>query len=177
METVNATSKASAIVSAAIDRTVANPDQGQQYLARPAGSSLVWVDSTNGKEVATLLKSLEWHNVTSEARAKRVGLGEGQYFWARLPEGVQGLEGIALVEELDEEQLKNIRVVKGHHGNLELQLEGLEPRPTNEVHIIVGNLSNFPAGEVTPESAGVVTWYPGRLTAASTLEQQVVKRA
>ena len=55
---------------------------------------------------------------------------------------MQGLEGIAFLSELSDEELKGVRVVKGHHGNLEFQLKGMEPRRTQEVHIIVGNLSD-----------------------------------
>ncbi|NDB93870.1 MAG: hypothetical protein EB165_04390 [Euryarchaeota archaeon] len=177
MESIHTVKGGREIVHAAIQNTLANPEQGADYLARPAGSSLVGVDCSNGWLIAEFLRSLDWHCVTYTAKEYGVRFGACEYFWASLPEEVQGLEGIALLSELSDEELKGVRVVKGHHGNLELQLEGLEARPTREVHIIVGNLGNFPAGEVTLESAGVVTWYPGRLTRPAYLDQEVVKRA
>lgn len=177
MEYVSTWANDQRIVHAAIQRTLSNPEQGEQYLARPAGSSLVGVDCSNGKEIAEFLKTLDWHCVTHTAKEYGVRFGACEYFWASLPEEVQGLEGIAFLSELSDKELQSVRVVKGHHGNLEFQLKGMEPRRTQEVHIIVGNLGNFPAGEVTPASAGVVTWYPGRLTRPTSLDQEVVKRA
>ena len=64
-------------------------------------------------------------------------------------EEVQGPRygSIAFLSELSDEELTlGVRVVKGHHGNLEFQLKEWSLDALREVHIIVGNLSDFPAG-------------------------------
>lgn len=165
------------IIVRALQATLSNPDQGEDYFSRPAGSSVERLDTQNGLDVAKWLESLDWQDVTDEATKLGVRFGGCRYFRAPVPEGYTGLEGVALLEELTDAELAQVKVVKGHHGQLELQLEGLAPRPTPVVHIIVGSIADFPNGKVTDETAGVVTWYPGRLTPPVDLGKATVKKA
>jgi hypothetical protein len=43
------------------------------------------------------------------------------------------------------------------------------------MHLIIGSYQDFPAGEVHEGSAGIITWYPGRLTAPIGLDKATVK--
>lgn len=149
--------------------------QGDTHFTRPAGSSLVGVDCTNGLDVAKWLETLDWAEVTDIAEELGVRFGMCRYFRATIPPDVTGFEGVALLEELDDEELTRVRVARGHHGNLELQLPNLKLRTTEMVHIILGNDREFPHGDVTLDTAVVVTWYPGRLTRQVSLGGATVK--
>jgi hypothetical protein len=162
-------------ISAALKNTLASEKQGEGYLARPAGSTVMGLDVSNGLDVAKWLEQLDWQDVTDEATEIGVRFGACRYFRAPIPAVYTGFEAIRLVEELDDADHPNVKLVKGHHGNFELQLEGLRPIMTHVVHIIIGNVADFPNGEVSDETAGVVTWYPGRLTAPVDIGKATVK--
>jgi len=164
---------ASSLVQLATARTL--DTKGASYLARPAGSSVDGLDVSDGNAVADFLAAHEWEDVTEEAAEGGTRYGKCRYFRAQISGDYTGQEGIALLSEISDEDLKNVRVVRGHHGNLELQLPGQAPRPTRVMHLIVGSYESFPDGEVTDASAGVVTWYPGRLTAPVGLDKATVK--
>lgn len=164
---------ASSLVQLAIARTLAT--KGAGYFARPAGSSVDGLDVADGAAVAAFLSSHDWEEVTEEAITLGTRFGKCLYFRAEIAEGFMGQEGVNLLGWIGPDDLPNVRVVRGHHGNLELQLPGQAPRPTKVVHIIVGSYESFPDGEVTDGTAGVVTWYPGRLTAPVNLEGATVK--
>ena len=164
---------ASSLVQLATARTL--DTKGAAYFARPAGSSVDGLNVADGEAVVDFLLSHEWEDVTEEAAALGVRFGACRYFRAQISGDYTGQEGIALLSEISDEDLKNVRVVRGHHGNLELQLPGQSPRPTRVIHLIVGSYESFPDGEVTDASAGVVTWYPGRLTAPVGLDKATVK--
>ena len=161
------------LISFAIARTLSQ--KGADYLARPAGSSVLGLDVSDGQAVAAFLSAHEWTEVTGEANVSGAAFGACRYFRAQITEGYFGQEGIATLGELSDADLAAVRIVRGHHGDLELQLPGQAPRPTKVVHMIVGSYESFPAGEVTDDTGGVVTWYPGRLTAPVGLDKATVK--
>ena len=164
---------ASSLIQLAIARTL--EVKGAGYFARPAGSSVDGLNVADGEGVAAFLSSHAWEDVTEEAITLGTRFGKCLYFRAEIAEGFVGQEGVSLLGCIGPDDLPNVRVVRGHHGNLELQLAGQAPRPTKVMHLIVGSLESFPSGEVTDASAGVVTWYPGRLTAPVNLEGATVK--
>lgn len=161
------------IVSNAIARTL--DVKGANYFARPAGSSVDGLDVSDGVAVSDFLLSHVWEEVTDEASAMGLRFGSCRYFRAEIAEGYTGREGIALVNELSDEDLANVRIVKGHHGNFEIQLSGAAPRSTQVMHLIIGSYESWPNGEVTSDTAGVVTWYPGRLKKPTDLTDATVK--
>lgn len=161
------------IIAAAIQGTIES--EGVEHLARPAGSSVVGLDTTDGLAVSKWLEALDWLDVTDEAGELGIRFGNCRYFRARIPPGFEGQENVVLLEELMDHELEHVRVARGHHGNLELQLQGMQPRTTDVVHIILGNGDDFPGGEVLLQTAIVVTWYPGRFTKAMNLDGTTVK--
>jgi hypothetical protein len=160
-------------ITNAIARTLNT--KGADYFARPAGSSVDGLDVSDGRAVANFLLAHGWEEVTEEASAMGVRFGACRYFRAEILAGYTGREGIALVGELSDDDLANVRIVKGHHGNFEIQLAGATPRPTQVMHLIIGSYESWPNGEVTSDTAGVVTWYPGRLTKQTDLTDATVK--
>jgi len=166
-------------VRAAIGRTV--EAKGVGHFARPAGSTLTGLDASDGEAVIDFLRARSYHNsgelgwedVTHEAQRAGSAFGRCRYYRAHLFGEVKGLERVALLSELSEEDLPNVRVVKGHHGGLELQLPGGAARPTDVLHIILGNPED-PALEPGDFSV-VYTWYPGRITPAVPLGKATVK--
>lgn len=163
------------ILAAAFEYTLG--DEGPSYFARPAGSSVEGLHVGDGEAVVAFLKQHNWTEVTDEAETLGVRFGGCRYYRATISAPYVGQEGIALASELTDDELAGARVVRGHHGKLELQLQGLKPRPTTVMHIIVGSASAFPHGDVTAKDAQVVTWYPGRLTASVDIGGATVKRA
>lgn len=163
------------IINIALKNTLSNPEQGEEYFARPAGSGIEGFDTSNGVDVAKWLEGLDWQDVTDEAVELGCRFGGCRYFRASIPAEYTGFDKVALLGELSDDELSNVRVVRGHHGNLELQLPGMEPRGTDIVHIIIGNVADFPNGEVSEDTAGVVTWYPGRLTPLADIGNATVK--
>ena len=161
-------------------RSLANTaaTKGEAHFARPAGSSLVGVNTMDGEAVYAFLLEAAltggFEEVTEEARATGCAFGRCRYFRATLPEGVIGLERIALLSELDEADLARVRVVKGHHGGLELQLPGGVARETRVVHVLVGDPASA-TNEVADDTAIVYTWYPGRLTPPVVIAGATVK--
>ena len=169
----------STLVRIAVDHTAVTNPKGVDYFARPAGSTLVGVDSTNGDEIVNFLGSLDWEEVTGYAESIGAKAGDCRYFRAGLPEGVAGREGIRLISDLDDEQLGEVRIRRGHHGNVEHYIAGLEPAATALAHIILYSREAKawpPMGEVTPATAAVATWYPGRLTPFVSTGDITVKR-
>jgi hypothetical protein len=157
---------------------VATATFGLNHLARPAGSKVGGLDTSDGLAVKDFLASHDWEEVTDEARTMGVAVGNCRYFRAEIAERYTGLEGICFLSELRDlspEDLANVRVVIGHHGELELQVSGMYPRVTRVMHLFVGDFTNYPHGEYNPETAGVASWYPGRLTAPVPLGNAVVK--
>ena len=169
----------SKLVRIALAHTAETSPKGVGYFARPAGSSLVGVDSTNGDEVVNFLSSLDWEDVTEYASEIGAAAGDCRYLRATLPKGVSGLEGVRLLSDLTDEQLTSVRLRRGHHGNVEHYIEGLEPQPTNVAHIILYSREAKawpPEGEVTEATAAVATWYPGRLTPFVNTPDITIKR-
>lgn len=156
------------IILAGIKNALGNPEQGPSYFERPAGSTLVGegLDTSIGVDVASFLKRLaeggDFSEVTDEVREMGSAFGQCRYFRAQIPEGLTGQEGVAQVKDLTDEELARVALVDGQHQK-ELQLSGQEPRPTNVLHIIVGNGGN-PMEAPNDETATVFTWYPGRIT-------------
>lgn len=160
------------VIAASIARTV--EVKGADYLARPAGSSVDGLDVSDGAAVADFLLSHRWEEVTIEAGHLGVRFGTCRYFRAEISADYVGQEGIALLSEVADEDLPNVRIVKGHHGTLELQWAGQAPRPTRVMHMIIGRYLEGD-GPVNPDNAGVFTWYPGRLTGPVGLDRATVK--
>jgi hypothetical protein len=171
------------LILAAIAATLKS--EGASYFERPAGSAVEYElpdgsrrgESLSGDNAATLLQGIAddggWTEVTDEANASGVAFGACRYFRAAVPAGFAAFEAVALVEELTEEELTRVRVVKGHHG-FELQDDGIEPRPTEQIHVCVGDPQD-PDLAPTAEHVAVFMWYPGRLTAAVALAGATVK--
>ena len=170
---------ASNLVRMAVAYTAETNPKGVGYFSRPAGSSLVGLDSSIGDEVVNFLASLAGEDVTEYASKVGSAVADCRYLRATLPEGVSGLEGVRLLSDLSDEQLGEVRVRRGHHGNVEHYIEGLEPQPTNVAHIILYSREAKawpPEGEVTEASAAVATWYPGRLTPFVNTPDITIKR-
>ena len=149
--------------------------KGEEHFARPAGSTLAGVNSSDGREVIEkILLALPWEEVTEEVARMGASFGKCRYFRAELPEGVIGQERIALLSELTPDDLARVRVVKGHHGKLEFQLPESATRAAKVVHMIVGDAIS-PTNEVALSSAIIYTWYPGRITPPVALESATVK--
>lgn len=148
------------LIQTALEHVLEN--KGVGYLERPAGSTWTGLP-TDGDTIHQVLFFLDWEEVTEQAQKDKVAFGKCRYFKAVLPDHIMGWEGVCLLSELSDEELEGVRVRRGHHGNLEHVMPG-EKRPTQVVHIVLGNELNFPNGEVNEDTATVVTWYPGRLT-------------
>jgi hypothetical protein len=161
------------LVSFAIAKTL--DTKGEGYFTRPAGSSVLGLDVSDGQAVMAFLSAHSWTEVTGEAVLTGAAFGSCRYFRAEIAEGYFGQEGIATLGELSDADLAAVRIVRGHHGDLELQLPGQAPRLTRIIHMILGSYESFPEGPVTTETAGVVTWYPGRLTAPVGIDKATVK--
>lgn len=167
------TTEIRSLLAAALDRTLAV--KGAGYLSRPAGSSVDNLDVSDGNAVADFLSTHDWEEVTDEAITLGVRFGACRYFRAEIAEGYVGQEGICLLSEVADEDLPKVRIVKGHHGTLEIQLAGQAPRPTQTMHLILASYEAWPNGEVNDATVGIVTWYPGRLTAPIGLDKATVK--
>jgi hypothetical protein len=161
------------ILMHAFENTLAG--KGMSFFGRPAGSTVEGLDVTNGEAVVAFLKEHNWVDATDVAEEMGVRYGQCLYYRAEITAPYRGLEGIALASELSDEELAGVRLVRGHHGELEFQMSGLKPRPTPWMHIIVGSLTDFPNGVVTRDDCQVLTWYPGRLTRAVDLGPATVK--
>ncbi len=149
------------IIINAIDATLAS--KGEDYFARPAGSG---IENLEGS-IPSFLSSLQWEENTEEVKAKGGAARNCRYFQATIPEAVVAFENVALLKELPEELLSQVRVRRGHHGNVEHYLPGMEPRRTTTVQIIVCAATTTswpPTEEATEADCQVVTWYPGRVT-------------
>lgn len=159
------------LLTAAISRTAAI--YGADSILRTEGSTVTGVDTVPAT-VDFLLSLTEWREVTDRAQVFGTALGACRYFVATVPEGMEAFESIALVDELTDEELATVRVVKGRHG-YELQMKGGESRPTGVIHLVLGNLQSFPDGEPTEENVSLITWYPGRLTQRVNVGKGTVK--
>jgi hypothetical protein len=149
------------IIINAIDATLAT--KGEDYFARPAGSG---IENLEGS-VPSFLSSLQWEENTEEVKAKGGAARNCRYFQAFIPEAVVAAENVALLGEIPDELLSQVRVRRGHHGNIEHYLPGMEPRRTNKVQMIICARSATswpPRWEATARDCQVVTWYPGRVT-------------
>ena len=145
--------------------TAAATSIGTDHFKRDSGSHIPNISEDGGTAIGFLLEQ-EWVEVTDEARDMGVAFGNCQYFRAPVPAGITAYEGIALAGDLDEEELKTVRVRKGAHGALEMVADGIEPKLTDVLHIVVGDHE---------EKRVVYTWYPGRLTPPADLEGRPVK--
>lgn len=165
-----------ALVLAAIRNTVAA--KGAGWLHRTAGSVMVKPRLASGAETLTYLEILlemegeALVEVTSEARAKGAAFGACRYFRMELAVLDAGLEAVALISEMSDDDLAAIRVVRGRHG-VELVGPTIQPRPTHLLHFIVGHPTD-PQQE-PGEDAVLYTWYPGRLTQPLRINDAVVK--
>jgi hypothetical protein len=92
--------------------------------------------------------------VTDEADRLGVQFGACRYWQATIEE--TAYEAVALLSELNDRQLRTVRVQRGHHGTIEHTSAGIKPSVTTTIHLITGPAED---GNV------VYTWYPGRLTA------------
>jgi hypothetical protein len=130
---------------------------GENHFNRPAGSFLTIEAGARigGANAALLLGSLDYQDVTEEAKALGVAFGTCRYYRAEIPSALQGFEACSLLSELTDDQLARVRCVRGHHGTVEHQIAGEAPVPTAVLHVIVGEHEG---------NTVVYTWYPGRLT-------------
>ena len=152
------------LILAAIANTIRNPEQGEKYFERPAGSFVPWLRAEGageGARAAGVLKELARDNcytdVSEDVRKGGNGFGQCRYFRAPI---TGALEAACLLSEIDPADLAEVRVVKGQHG-VELQIPSLKPRPTDHFHVCVG--APDPFAEPTVENAIVYFWAPGRV--------------
>jgi hypothetical protein len=75
-----------------------------------------------------------------------------RYLEAAVPPGYAAYEAAVSLEELFEEGVRRIEVARGEHG-IELRAEGVPPRPTGRVVLVVRE----------DDPPRLVTWFPGRL--------------
>jgi len=129
---------------------------GAKHLERPVGSFITgFKDQDNdGLHAALFLEGCDWQEVTPQAVELGVAFGDCRYFCAPVV-SEEAYEAVALLGELDEEQLETVRVVKGYHGEMELTTSAMYPKETKVVHLITGTHE----GNIV-----AFTWYPGRLT-------------
>lgn len=132
---------------------------GYSHLKRKDGSFLPHLAGKDREGEATyqLLAELseDFEEVTEHAKEIGAAFGSCRYFKASLPPMLWGLECIAEVKDLSDEELESVRLVRGHHGEPELQSDTITPRRTSTVHLVTGE---HEGQEV------VFTWYPGKLT-------------
>jgi hypothetical protein len=164
------------LVRAAIESTVAM--KGFDHFRRPAGSFLENIPvKTDGEAVVSflleLLRTVEVEDVTHQVEA----LGACRYYKIQ-SSLIQGRESVSLLEDLTPEELSLCRFQIGHHGNVEIVMPDLPPRPTDIIHILVADVSVWPP--VSPpneDTARVVTWFPGRITPPVEIGRATVKKA
>jgi|TARA_R110000851_G_scaffold216253_1_gene369157 hypothetical protein len=108
----------------------------------------------------------------SEVNAECPGAARGvaRYFKAELPAGYEAMEAVVLVADLMKMgRLDELRVREGSHGPefyIPGEPAGLGEKKTDVVWMILGPSDD---GEV------VWTWYPGRMTAGTALNNHAVK--
>jgi len=122
---------------------------GIDHFRRPAGSE---IEGVGPADIVAHLLEAELTDVTEETPDDCKGPG-CTYFRFQLPR--PGVQAIALLEELSDEELATVRVQKGHHGNVEFVSDAIEPTSVDFGHIIVG-----------PHEGNqvVYTWFPGKIT-------------
>ena len=166
-------------IKTAIENTLADATQGADYFKRPAGSCIPWIKgtATEGQDAAGLLRELArdqmWSEVTEQAVAMGASFGACRYF--QFVNGTADyIEAVALIEELTDEELATVRIVKGHHG-FELQAP-VAYRHTNVITICIGNGSDpFTNVDINQKNSRVFCWYPGRITPNVQLGKASVK--
>jgi hypothetical protein len=164
------------LVRAAIVSTVAM--KGFDHFRRPAGSFLEGVPAkTDGEAVVgfllKLLRTVEVEDVTHQVEA----LGACRYYKIQ-SDLINGYESVCLLGDLTPEELGRCRFQIGHHGNIEIVMPDLPPRPTDIIHILVADTSVWPP--VSPpneDTARMVTWFPGRITPPVDIGRATVKKA
>lgn len=152
------------LVIKAVVNTLNAADQGPKYFERPAGSFVPWLRALGpeeGTRTAGVLKELArdgvFTDVTDAIREVGASFGLCRYYRAAFA----GMEAACLLSDLSDEQLASVRVVKGAHG-IELQAPGLQVRPTDHLHVCVGNAAD-PFVEPNETTAVVYFWAPGRV--------------
>jgi hypothetical protein len=164
------------LVRSAILNTVR--EKGYDHFRRPAGSQLENVPAKTDGEATVgflleLLRNVEAEDVTQSVEA----LGACRYY--KIQDGIiQGMESVSLLQDLTPEELSMCRLQIAHHGNIEVVLGDLPPRPTNIIHILVADTSVWPPVNLpNEETARIVTWFPGRVTPPVDIARATVKRA
>ena len=159
------------LVLAAISNTSAD------YFKRPQGSFVPWLkgQEDEGTRAAGLLKELARDQVlvevTDEVASAGASFGKCRYYQYTASTAVY-MEAASLVKDLSDEELAQVRLVRGHHG-FELQAP-LACKPTNLLTICIGHPED-PGDEPTAETAVVFCWYPGKVTPAVGLGLATVK--
>ena len=134
-------------MKAVIDTTIEM--LGIDHFRRPAGSE---IEGVGPADIVAHLMEAELTDVTEETPDDCKGDG-CTYFRFVLPR--PGVQAIALLEELSEEELATVRVQKGHHGNVEFVSDVIEPTSVDFGHVVVGPHK----GEQV-----IYTWFPGKIT-------------
>ena len=158
-----------AIVNAAIAATL--QQEGVTYFERRAGSYLEGI-APDGATLVEMLKTLDWSDVTEHVQEIGGNVGTCRYFRAALPPGVTGQQAICMMENLPVDLLPQVRVRMGHHGKWEhyIPQDVMETIETNVAHMVVMDKTQpWPPkeGEVTPDTALTVTWFPGDVPPSS----------
>ena len=140
---------------------------GAGHFTRPAGSfvTICGEQDEQGQKTVEMLSNSTWEEVTNEAFEIGAGFGTCRYFRADIPENCLGFEAMCLLSQLPDNRLGEVRLQRGHHGDLEFIIKGLTPTATKTMHLVTGEHEG---------SIVVFTWFPGRLSPAPRKDNEIV---
>jgi hypothetical protein len=154
------------LVMKAIEATISNPAQGEEYFERKHGSAIL-VDGIAYRSSAAalqILNSVEFVEVTDELDdAQRSPVA--RYFRFQLPEGVVAMQAVTSLGDLTDEELATVRVQRAYHqdaakNRIEFISDVIAEKEVDYGHIIVGPT------KIDDEEVEVVwTWHPGDVSA------------
>jgi len=160
------------LIGQAIVNSLANPEQGAGYFARPTGSYAVKDGSRlTGQEAADMLAGIAdtgiFSEVTEQAVEMGAAFGKCRYFSGIFPPSIVAYQAAMQVGGMLTSELERVRCVEAMHqdgGAIRYELVAdVAPLPVHRLHVIVGCGTN-PFEEPTAENALVYSWYPGHLT-------------
>lgn len=130
----------------------------REGLLRPTGSYVEGLESIDA--LRGMLARVFAEDVTAEVPQGTLRPG-CLYARGTLPEGYLAWEAAMMAQEMSDEELSDVRLVRGAHG-LELQSRSITARGTQTVSFVI-------------DEQGLVTWYPGRPGSPVDLGQAMVK--
>lgn len=129
------------------------PINREQYfngLVRKSGSFVKGMNSID--DLKNFLAQLsDVHQISASEMPPGTAKPGNVYWEASVPQGFEAFENIAMLSELSDSELNQVKMKVGGHG-IEFSLAG-QPKPAKSIKLI------------TDEKDGsLVTWYPGRFT-------------